>query len=350
MNSKLLISLIITLTTLLSARSLHSTHITKAQHSQLADLTTHHPEHKKFKKMGKKFRKMEVGEEPTEAVVDGTPEPEKLSQEVVEEPEEQHVVATTEPAVAEVVEHVEHHTTVHAHGHGHGKAHKKVEKSAEITEPELEGAPKPKYKLIYFDARGICESIRLLFRYANQTFVDERISKKKWLAIKDTTFYGKIPILEVDGKPLAQCYAISRYLAKQFNLSGKDDWEAAKLDEAADFHKYVLTELSPYLFVLSGYRSGDRDALRKDVFVPIVDKNFPIYNNLLKASNSGFFAKSGVSWVDFVISEYMTTIRHYEPAILEKYPLLVKFIDRVQSLPQIKEYIKQRNHTPLQFS
>lgn len=134
------------------------------------------------------------------------------------------------------------------------------------------------------------------------------------------------------------------------DLAGKDDWEAAKLDEAADFHKYVLTELSPYLFVLSGYRNGDKETLRKDLFVPIADKNFPIYVNLLKASNSGFFAKSGVSWVDFVISEYMTTIRHYEPEIMKKYPLLNKFIDIVQNLPQIREYIRQRNHTPLQFS
>lgn len=137
--------------------------------------------------------------------------------------------------------------------------------------------------------------------------------------------------------------------APVIDLIGRDDWEAAKLDEAADFHKYVLTELSPYLFVMSGYRSGDRDALRKELFVPVVDKNFPIYVNLLKAANSGFFGKSGVSWVDFVVSEYMTTIRHYEPAILEKYPLLLKFVERVQNLPQICEYIRQRNHTPLQF-
>ncbi|CAD5217678.1 unnamed protein product [Bursaphelenchus xylophilus] len=319
----------------------HLAHSTHVGHSQLADLTTLHPEHhqkKKFKKMGKKFRKIEVGEEPSEANVEGTPEPER-STEVVEEPEEH--IPTTEATV------VHEHTTIKV---VHQKPHKKVDKSPENEVTDFETEPKPKYKLIYFDARGICESIRLLFRYANESFVDERITKKKWLAIKDSTFYGKIPILEVDGKPLAQCYAISRYLARQFGLAGKDDWEAAKLDEAADFHKYVLTELSPYLFVLSGYRSGDRDALRKELFVPVVDKNFPIYNNLLKASNSGFFAKSGVSWVDFVVSEYLTTIRHYEPAILEKYPLLLKFIDRIQTLPQIKEYIKQRNHTPLQFS
>jgi hypothetical protein len=68
------------------------------------------------------------------------------------------------------------------------------------------------YKLIYFDARGICEPIRLLFHYAHVPFDDVRISRKQWLALKDSnykfynykiifsikgTVYGKVPILEV---------------------------------------------------------------------------------------------------------------------------------------------------------
>ncbi|KAI6224456.1 hypothetical protein M3Y99_01393900 [Aphelenchoides fujianensis] len=198
------------------------------------------------------------------------------------------------------------------------------ETEIEISEPAVD-SNKPHFKLIYFDARGICESIRLIFRYVNQSFVDERISKKQWLAMKDSTFYGKLPILEVDGRPLAQCYTISRYLAKQFGLNGADDWSAAKIDEVADFHKGVHTEISPYIFVLSGYRRGDREALRKDVFIPTVEKNFP-----------------------FVISEYMATISHYEPLVMEKFPMISKFVSKVQSLPQIKDYIKSRSQTPLQ--
>jgi len=44
------------------------------------------------------------------------------------------------------------------------------------------------YKLIYFDARGICEPIRLLFHYAHVPFDDVRISRKQWLALKDSRF------------------------------------------------------------------------------------------------------------------------------------------------------------------
>jgi hypothetical protein len=79
--------------------------------------------------------------------------------------------------------------------------------------------------------------------------------------------------------------------------------------------------------------------LRKAIFLPAVEKHFPVYVNILKQSGSGFFVSSGLTWIDFVVSEYMTTIKHFEvwgeelsltmpvhkspdfqPAILDKYP------------------------------
>ncbi|KAI1711871.1 putative glutathione S-transferase 6 [Ditylenchus destructor] len=207
--------------------------------------------------------------------------------------------------------------------------------------------PKQNYKLIYFDARGICEPIRLLFHYTKIPFEDARISRKQWLALKDSTVYGKVPILEVDGKPLTYCHTISRYLARTFGLAGKDNWEQAKVDEISDFHSDVAMDLQPYLYVVAGFHQGDRDGLRKAVFLPGVEKHFPVYVNILKQSGSGFFISSGLTWIDFVISEYMTTIKHFEPAILDKYPTITKFVRKVQSLPQIFDYVANREHQPV---
>lgn len=52
--------------------------------------------------------------------------------------------------------------------------------------------------------------------------------------------YGKLPVLEENGKKLSQSFAIARYLAKKFNLNGADDFEAAKCDEYTDVVKDVL--------------------------------------------------------------------------------------------------------------
>uniref|UniRef100_A0A915CXE7 glutathione transferase n=1 Tax=Ditylenchus dipsaci TaxID=166011 RepID=A0A915CXE7_9BILA len=194
--------------------------------------------------------------------------------------------------------------------------------------------PKQNYKLIYFDARGICEPIRLLFHYAKTEFEDARITRKQWLALKDSTIYGKVPILEVNGKPLTYCHTISRFLARTFG----------KLKVSIND---VAMDLQPFLYVVAGFHQGDKEGLRKAVFLPGVEKHFPVYVNILKQSGSGFFIPSGLTWIDFVIAEYMTTIKHFEPAILDKYPAITKFVRKVQSLPQIFEYIANREHQPV---
>ena len=46
--------------------------------------------------------------------------------------------------------------------------------------------------------------------------------------------FGQVPVLEVDGKKVCQSVAISRYLAKQFGIAGKNDWEALEIDVTVD--------------------------------------------------------------------------------------------------------------------
>jgi len=46
--------------------------------------------------------------------------------------------------------------------------------------------------------------------------------------------FGKVPVLEVDGKRINQSVAICRYLAKQYGLAGKNDWEALEIDSTVD--------------------------------------------------------------------------------------------------------------------
>jgi glutathione S-transferase len=48
-----------------------------------------------------------------------------------------------------------------------------------------------------------------------------------------------LPILEIDGKPVGQSNAIARYLAKQYGLAGRDEWESLQCDMLVD----TLTDL-----------------------------------------------------------------------------------------------------------
>lgn len=46
--------------------------------------------------------------------------------------------------------------------------------------------------------------------------------------------FGKVPILEIDGKVLNQSIAICRYLSKKCGLAGSNDWESLMIDIAVD--------------------------------------------------------------------------------------------------------------------
>lgn len=114
----------------------------------------------------------------------------------------------------------------------------------------------PHYKLIYFNARGRAEHIRLIFAYSGIEYEDYRIPKERWPEYKKSessdrieyrnnigapliceiseTPFGMLPILEIDGKVISQSNAISRFLAQKYGLTGKDEWEALQCDVLVD--------------------------------------------------------------------------------------------------------------------
>ena len=84
--------------------------------------------------------------------------------------------------------------------------------------------------------------------------------------------YAQVPIIEVDGKTLAQSHAILRYLATKFGefrckfcvvqscsgMAGKDEWETAKLDEISELVAEFNNQCLEYICVKLGYSPGDK--------------------------------------------------------------------------------------------
>uniref|UniRef100_A0A914CUF9 glutathione transferase n=1 Tax=Acrobeloides nanus TaxID=290746 RepID=A0A914CUF9_9BILA len=202
------------------------------------------------------------------------------------------------------------------------------------------------YKLIYYPVRGLAETTRLILHYANVPYEDKHISFEEWPNMKTTTPFGQLPILEVDGKPLAQSFAIARFLAKKHGFAGKDDWESAQLDAIADFMKEdITTECRSYFMARMSCGEGDKDELHNTVFKTSMEKNMPVLEKLLKESGSGFFAKSGVSWVDFYIASFIETFERLIPSVMSVYKDLLKHKETVYALPQLKKYLESRPKT-----
>ena len=69
----------------------------------------------------------------------------------------------------------------------------------------------PKLVLTYFDfdgGRG--EAARLVMHLGGIAFEDKRIPGKDWPALRDSTPFQAMPVLEVDGKVITQSNTINR--------------------------------------------------------------------------------------------------------------------------------------------
>jgi glutathione S-transferase len=87
-----------------------------------------------------------------------------------------------------------------------------------------------KPRLIYFDApvsRG--EECRLALHLARVEFEDVRIKREDWPALKPSTPFGGLPVLEMPGHPpLAQSNAILGLIGRLYGLHPEDTFEAAR--------------------------------------------------------------------------------------------------------------------------
>lgn len=85
------------------------------------------------------------------------------------------------------------------------------------------------YKLTYFDFSGSRgEECRLALHLAGVPFEDRRINQADWPALKASTPYGSMPVLEAPGlPPLAQSNAILNYIGHRYGMYPRDAWQAA---------------------------------------------------------------------------------------------------------------------------
>jgi glutathione S-transferase len=102
-----------------------------------------------------------------------------------------------------------------------------------------------KLRVTYFDfAGGRGEDCRMALVLAGVEFEDKRLKGPDWAALKPSTPYGSLPLLDVEGKPtLAQSNAILSYLGRTYDLLPKDEWEAARhlaVMEAAEEFRALL--------------------------------------------------------------------------------------------------------------
>lgn len=192
----------------------------------------------------------------------------------------------------------------------------------------------PKYKLTYFNGPGRAEPLRYIFAYAGQEFEDARLKGEDWPKIKPTTPFGKVPVLEIDGKPVSQSNAIARYLAKKFGLLGADEWTALKADE-------IVEAFNDYHAVSMKLMFGEENPTNLENLKKEKASYLSKFDQLVSENKSGLLVGSEVTWADLTFAASLSSGPNYQET-LKPYPALSALVEKINNLPAIKEYLQKR--------
>jgi glutathione S-transferase len=193
-----------------------------------------------------------------------------------------------------------------------------------------------KIKLTYFDINGRAEIIRLTLTWAGKAFEDIRIPKDQWLAFKPKTPFGQLPFVEIDGKVFGQSLAIAQYFAREFNLYGKTNLDALKIDQFTQLVEDFLQE------VAKAFREPDaakKAEIEKRVKEEIAPKFFANVDKLLNDNNGRHFVGDAVTLADLVAYDVATGfLKPYTEGALSKFPSIKALVEKVSSNERIKAY------------
>ncbi|CAF3501767.1 unnamed protein product [Rotaria sp. Silwood1] len=202
------------------------------------------------------------------------------------------------------------------------------------------------YKLYYFNGRGRAEVSRLIFAAAGQKYEDIRYEGSEWPLHKSEMPLGQMPVLEYNGTKLPQSLSIARFLAKQFQLAGKDSFEQAKVDAVVDT---ISDAIAKYVSARWPSDETKKEELMKKFFADELPKHLQNLEVLCKFYGNGgpFFVGNHLTWADLLFYDLGETFLEINENCLNSYPWLKQNVQEVAKQPKIAEYLKNRPKTDL---
>lgn len=202
----------------------------------------------------------------------------------------------------------------------------------------------PTYKFQYFDGRGRGEIIRYVFHAADKDFEDIRYDFPTWATIKESTPFGQIPVLTVDGKKLAQSGSIARYLAREFGLAGKTSWDQALIDQYMSLAGDLFKEVIKFYFEKD---EGKKKELLNNLEDELYPKFCGFFQNALEKNGGNYFVGSRLTLGDLAVIDIFDTPLHHSPKLMDAFPKLQAHRKRILALPNLATYVQKRKVTDI---
>lgn len=199
--------------------------------------------------------------------------------------------------------------------------------------------------LTYFDfdgGRG--EPARLALTLGGIAYEDRRIPAKDWPALKASTPFQSLPVLEVDGRLITQCNTINRYVGRLAKLYPADPWQAALCDETMDAVEDISTQVNATIFMPDAEKKAAREKLAAGP-IPVFLKRLQA---MLDERGGEYFADRRLTVADLKVFMWSRHLRsgaldHVPRDLTDRLaPALVAHFDRVAGTPAIAAYYEKR--------
>lgn len=203
----------------------------------------------------------------------------------------------------------------------------------------------PKLVLTYFDidaSRG--EVARLAMHIGGLPFEDRRIPRGDWASVRDSMPYQALPVLEVDGKVIAQSNTINRYIGKLAGLYPKDDWNAAIADEVMD----AVEDISVRIGSTFGLEGDAKRKAREALAAGSIARFLQQLEARLRAGGGEWFVENRLTVADLKCHLFVRWLKsgvldHIPADIVDTHaPLLAKHLERVRNHPKVAAYYAAR--------
>jgi glutathione S-transferase len=194
-------------------------------------------------------------------------------------------------------------------------------------------------KLTYFDSalsRG--EECRLALFVAGVDFEDHRVKRDEWPALKPTTAFGSLPVLELSGKPpVSQSNAILAHIGRRHGLLPADDWEALRLES-------LMSAVEELRFIVGKtFGISDPEELRRARAALVEGPLRTWLANMEKQVTGPFAGGNALSVADiklFVVLGWFKkgVLDHVPTTVTEPFPKLERLFTAMKEHPKIVEW------------
>ncbi|XP_041982322.1 glutathione S-transferase 2-like [Aricia agestis] len=194
----------------------------------------------------------------------------------------------------------------------------------------------PKTTLTYFPLKALGEHLRLLLAYGGEDFEDVRLDREQFMLIKSTTPFGQLPVLEMNGRKLAQSTALARYLGRKYGIAGANADEDLEIDQHVDFVHDIRSKAGTVQY-------EDHEEVREKKHAELSKNFYPVALEKLDAiikKNNGHLALGKLTWGDFLFAGVIDYVKHMMRMddLYTKYPSFKQLRDTVYGLPKVKEF------------